>query len=595
MSTAPKPIDTVMQAYFAGKATQDQAEILEAWLREDPSHVELFVDLALLDGLILKVQKDEDAAAILNSLCEVEENAEADLVTLVGEITPPRGMAQSPSASDYVEATRYLFEQGMSNKRMHLAVGSVLAAAVFILVAMLWLPFGASQSTTPTDSLANTTFWDTPTPTPTPTHRPVVATLTNVVSAQWRSDDEPVQLPVGVLLTQNQRLTLTHGFAEITTNRGAIALLEAPCTIEFTDNDNAIRLHQGKLVGKCLTRHSKGFSVITPSIQVIDLGTEFGVAVSENGDTNLRVFDGLVALAEKEADPRTAELTEVAANQAKHVDLAGRITAIDHSDTEIKFVQSLDPGTRYESMILADKPLVYYRMDQVIGGVERNLADNRYHAKIYGGVQAVTPGHRSSFLFGSFGDYLQTTEPIAELRGAKSYTVECWVKPRRYGFGSIFMLGMENDKSDIGVYAAARLEQTGSNPAIGPLQHLRYSHTNKTPENDSELTNVKFDALFSNKTYALSRWVYVAVVKEPEALSLYVNGSKSSEVKVETPLLDQEHQITIGRYSTSTQEKHAHTRQFLGEIDELAVYDYALSPDAIRARYEAGKFWLANE
>ena len=44
-------------------------------------------------------------------------------------------------------------------------------------------------------------------------------------------------------LYAGQRLTLTQGFAEITTTRGAVAILEAPVTIELLNNDNALRLH----------------------------------------------------------------------------------------------------------------------------------------------------------------------------------------------------------------------------------------------------------------------------------------------------------------------------------------------------------------
>ena len=39
---------------------------------------------------------------------------------------------------------------------------------------------------------------------------------------------------------------------------------------------------------------NSGFKVDTPKTEVLDLGTEFGVSVEENGDTEIHVLEGLV-------------------------------------------------------------------------------------------------------------------------------------------------------------------------------------------------------------------------------------------------------------------------------------------------------------
>ncbi|MEO0476824.1 MAG: hypothetical protein AAF085_12780 [Planctomycetota bacterium] len=117
----------------------------------------------------------------------------------------------------------------------------------------------------------------------------VVATLTAERGAAW--DRRP-----GQDLYAGQRFTLIQGIAEITTNRGAIAIVQAPATIEMLDNENAIQLHDGKLVGICETESSEGFLVRTPRMDITDLGTRFGVDVVSDIQTEAHVIDGEIAV-----------------------------------------------------------------------------------------------------------------------------------------------------------------------------------------------------------------------------------------------------------------------------------------------------------
>lgn len=124
----------------------------------------------------------------------------------------------------------------------------------------------------------------------------VVATLTDAHHAVWQTQTgESIDLPINSPMTKGLHLTLTEGFAEITTDRGAIAVLEAPATIELLDNNNAIHLHTGKFVGLCHTESSKGFVVKTDFGDITDLGTEFAVEAKPEG-VDTTVFVGKVTL-----------------------------------------------------------------------------------------------------------------------------------------------------------------------------------------------------------------------------------------------------------------------------------------------------------
>ncbi|MEM9346429.1 MAG: FecR domain-containing protein [Planctomycetota bacterium] len=150
----------------------------------------------------------------------------------------------------------------------------------------------------------------------------IVATLTAERRAVW--DRRP-----GEDLYAGQRFTLTQGFAEITTARGAVAILEAPAKIELSDNNNAIWLHAGKLVGICETDSSKGFLVRTPRMDVADLGTRFGVDVAHTGSTEVHVLEGVVAVSKPDARTGGATLRLAAGESARAADSDLEIVRID--------------------------------------------------------------------------------------------------------------------------------------------------------------------------------------------------------------------------------------------------------------------------
>ncbi|MCG8510611.1 MAG: NPCBM/NEW2 domain-containing protein, partial [Rhodospirillales bacterium] len=151
--------------------------------------------------------------------------------------------------------------------------------------------------------------------------RPVVARLIRTLDAVWAErhvevrkgeKHEAAPLAGGAELREGDKYTLQQGFAQLDTKRGAIVVLEAPCEIELL-GENQIKLTRGKLVGKCLTEKSKGFIVDAPTARIVDLGTEFGVAVDDHGATETVVFSGRVELREAAStnpQPHTLTLTK---------------------------------------------------------------------------------------------------------------------------------------------------------------------------------------------------------------------------------------------------------------------------------------------
>lgn len=105
--------------------------------------------------------------------------------------------------------------------------------------------------------------------------------ITRMSGAQWSSD-----------AVRPGRLDLESGFAEITLNNGVRLVLESPATIRLVSTSQA-RLERGRVVAH-VPPEGRGFTVETLRARLIDLGTEFGVGIFENGETEVQVFLGEV-------------------------------------------------------------------------------------------------------------------------------------------------------------------------------------------------------------------------------------------------------------------------------------------------------------
>ena len=82
----------------------------------------------------------------------------------------------------------------------------------------------------------------------------------------------PISLPRGPF-------ALETGFVEIEMANGARIALEAGAEVEFLGKDR-LRLIRGSL-GANVPPRGRGFTVVTPGGEIVDLGTRFGVSVSE--------------------------------------------------------------------------------------------------------------------------------------------------------------------------------------------------------------------------------------------------------------------------------------------------------------------------
>jgi len=151
-----------------------------------------------------------------------------------------------------------------------------------------------------------------------------VGQLTKASGVEWASDSLPHlnrgdSLPAG-------SLKLETGLAQIEMLSGATLVIEGPADFELLSPDEVF-LAKGKL-RVIVPPAAAGFAVDMPKGKVIDLGTEFGMHVLENGAAEIYVYIGKVLFEGKDLDAERA-FAELEAGESVFVDETGELTWID--------------------------------------------------------------------------------------------------------------------------------------------------------------------------------------------------------------------------------------------------------------------------
>lgn len=137
-----------------------------------------------------------------------------------------------------------------------------------------------------------------------------VARLTQATDAKWRTGHPEVGqwIATGVL-------ELTEGSAQIAFDSGASVRLQAPARLDVSSPNHA-RLDLGKSIVD-IPDQAVGFVMETPNGELRRRGSRFGVAVEEDGHTEVHVLAG-----EVELNPKRGNRDSLKLSQSKPVRLA---------------------------------------------------------------------------------------------------------------------------------------------------------------------------------------------------------------------------------------------------------------------------------
>ncbi|MEO6418889.1 MAG: LamG domain-containing protein [Polyangiaceae bacterium] len=261
-----------------------------------------------------------------------------------------------------------------------------------------------------------------------------------------------------------------------------------------------------------------------------------------------------------------------AAADTKAVDGASDTsTAIDAgTDTGI------DAGTTYAAAVLASSPIAYYRLDETSGSIISSAVFGAPHGTFTRGVTLGTlspitssPSNRAAtFALKDANDSDLSFGNNFAFEGTASFTIEVWVKP-----------GLALSGGQMHVFSKA--DRIAGGPLTGwsvCIDSASVLGTNVWVERVVGATSI-----LSPKTSIVpGKFTHVVAVYDG-SLTIYTNGSAfvgPADARAITA-------TTTSAFAGSADGLSGYG--FVGELDELAIYDKALTHAQILAHYMIGK------
>lgn len=168
-----------------------------------------------------------------------------------------------------------------------------------------------------------------------PARAVTVATLVQAQNTKWAGSTLPT---LGGSKLGPGFLSLVEGIATLKFDSGATVIIEAPTKLEIL-SAMGCRLLEGSVTAE-VPVPAHGFTIETPDLKVVDLGTRFGVTAGVAGDSHVYVFEGEVKL----DNPKGEELRRLTQGKTFHVN-SGATAATSLEPTRFQVEQAPDGWT----------------------------------------------------------------------------------------------------------------------------------------------------------------------------------------------------------------------------------------------------------
>ncbi|MDX1565841.1 MAG: hypothetical protein R3236_10565, partial [Phycisphaeraceae bacterium] len=190
-----------------------------------------------------------------------------------------------------------------------------------------------------------------------PKHLPgTIVDVAALDGAVWAADASA--FGVGDQLKPASGLELLSGSLELRYHNGPRMVIEGPAKV-LLESAGAAHLQYGKLSVE-VPFEAVGFAVRTDAVEVVDLGTRFGVRVDEAGEAEVHVFDGEVATHSVRPPQGVTDRQSLSGTQAARFNRKGKLVRWIEPDYRA-FALGGDPtfgiiGTTKAMQLLTDPP-----------------------------------------------------------------------------------------------------------------------------------------------------------------------------------------------------------------------------------------------
>ena len=404
--------------------------------------------------------------------------------------------------------------------------------------------------------------------------------LTRVVDARWAAGMGPMR--VGSALAPGW-LRLESGLAQVVFYSGARLVIEGPAELRLVSPSEAV-FPSGRLLAE-VPQPARGFRLKTDHLDVVDLGTAFGIDAT-HGRTEVHVFNGKVELLSDSAAKQLlteGQAATVAGNSQPRLMAASRAAFSAMFEFQQRSLAS--EAYRYErwqfaSAQLNQDPSLLVRLDfENLDGTDwalRNAAANHRsvpEATIVGCQRAEGRWREKQALeFQSVNDRVRLAVP-GEF---EALTLAAWgcVKGLDRQFNSLFMCdGFEPGTIHWLIRKDGVLGLTVFGPEPGNLQIVASPPVLTLDQ--------------------IGMWLHLAVVIDGKSRQLvhYVNGAPITRRPLELGPPYRLGAAELGNWNSQGDPNPAPAliRNLSGALDEFELFSRALSDAEIRELYTKGK------
>lgn len=424
------------------------------------------------------------------------------------------------------------------------------------------------------------------------------ARLVGSTACSW-DDRSGGSREIGSSLTIGESLHLLQGLAEFKFNwsvgDNADLSLEGPAAMMLT-SDGMPTLRFGRLTATINAAH-RPFVLDTPVGRLIV--AEYGsIGISAFGnDAEIHVFDGSATLESTWLSPGQQVVPmSIEAGQAIRVqeNAGGELGITRHSADERYFAAhvSMESDTlvvpaSYVSAIKAARPLVYWRFERDDWPNVPNAMGGHFAGHVEGSLGTTAHQGNQAVEFGVTNQGGAIVSDDVLDKPLDSYSIEFWIKPSHYHVGAVVSL-VGDEETPVGTNPHGLLCELGGTGQIPTAVHhpgrVRFLHRDP-PSNDSTLGT----SCYSTAAYTLRKWQHMVLVKDGGQMRIYFNGELAGSAEDDTQMAS-DLRLLLGRLYPSRR-----VRPFIGQLDELALYDRALTPTEIKQHFHVVRPAPPNE
>ena len=262
--------------YLDQVTTPDEEEKLAEELRQSESRRLQFVEYCRHAAMLKELLSEQESVSDLTNL----EHDSLLIPPLSTEHTPEGGMSGTwDDRTSLGGLFGGVFQSGLNFLSRPFILTLLLTVGLpCLLLVVLWVHIESQPI--PTSPVARQTA---------PQRLPV-GKVVRTHGCRW--EESAVALSAGMRLSPGQQVRVREGLVEIEMTNGTSLVLEGPITLDFR-SPKRVKLNAGMLAA-AVPKRAIGFTVETPEAVVVDLGTEFGVAVGNKGASEVQVFKAVV-------------------------------------------------------------------------------------------------------------------------------------------------------------------------------------------------------------------------------------------------------------------------------------------------------------